>query len=108
MFFFNLVEHKVRLFKKNKTKQKKTKKKKKTKQKKTQKKTKKQQQQQKNKKKKKKKKQKKKTKKKQQEFLTLLHLRSFRQFQNLSRGNMEPCLWKFDRIRLRGISKQQK
>ena len=24
------------------------------------------------------------------------------------RGNMEPCRWKFDRIMLRGISKQQK
>ena len=41
-----------------------------------------------------------------QEFLTLLHERSFRQFQNLS--DLGPCRWKFDRIMLRSISKQRK
>ena len=39
-----------------------------------------------------------------QEFLPLLYLKSFRQFQNLSEEMMEPCRWKFDRIILRSVS----
>ena len=36
---------------------------------------------------------------------------AFKVFQTISefvRGNMGPCRWKFDRIMLRSISKQQK
>ena len=36
---------------------------------------------------------------------------AFKVFQAISefvRGDMEPCRWKFDRIMLHGISKQQK
>ena len=60
MFFFNLVEHKVRLF----------------------------------------------TNK--QYLFYIIALKVFQAISEFVRGNMEPCRRKFDRIMLRGISKQQK
>ena len=41
----------------------------------------------------------------------IINIIAFKVFQAISefvRGNMEPCRWKFDRILVRGISKQQK
>ena len=32
----------------------------------------------------------------------------FQAISEFVRGNMEPCCWKFDRMMLRGITKQQK
>ena len=43
-----------------------------------------------------------------QDFFTLLHLRSFRQFQNLSEKTLSRAAEIFYRIMLRSISKQQK
>ena len=43
-----------------------------------------------------------------QEFLTLLHLRFFQAISEFVRGNMEPRCWKFGRIMLRSMFKQQK
>ena len=58
MFFFNLAEHKVRLFT-NKP------------------------------------------------FFNIIAFKDFQAISAFVKENMEPCRWKFDRIILRGISKQQ-
>ena len=45
---------------------------------------------------------------KQTRIFNIIEFKVFQAISEFVRGNMEWCRWKFDRITLRGISKQQK